>query len=228
MSGLARRGLLGAMGRAGAIALAAGPALAACSRPDPGSTSTPTTPEEQTVPVTTGPATAPTTLLVYFSRAGENYWEGGRRDLEIGNTQVIAEMIAERLPCRVHEILAADPYPDSYDETVRRNQQEQQEDARPAIDGDLPSLEGIDTILLGSPVWNTRAPMIMRTFLEQTGGLPGMTIRPFLTYAVGEGSVVADYEELCPEARVEDGLALRGEEARDSADAVADWLATFA
>lgn len=228
MSGLARRGLLGAVGRAGAVALAAGPVLAACARPTADSPISPATPEEQTVPETTDPATAPSTLLVFFSRAGENYWEGGRRNLEIGNTQVIAEMIAERLPCRVHEVLAADPYPDSYDETVRRNQQEQPEDARPEIDGDLPDLDGIDTILLGSPVWNTRAPMIIRTFLEQAGGLPGMTIHPFLTYAVGEGSVVADYEELCPEARVEDGLAIRGEEARDSADAVSAWLATVA
>ena len=226
MSGLARRGLIGAVGRAGAVALAAGPVLAACARPTADSPTT-TTPQEQTVPETTDPATAPSTLLIFFSRAGENYWEGGRRDLEIGNTQVIAEMIADRLPCRVHEILAADPYPDSYDETVRRNHQEQQEDARPAIDGNLPDLDGIDTILLGSPVWNTRVPMIMRTFLERAGGLPGMTIHPFLTFAVGEGSVVADYAELCPAARVEDGLAIRGEEARGSADAVAAWLATF-
>lgn len=139
-----RRRLLGIGGRAGAVALAAGPFLAACSRPDAGSTSTRRTP------------------------------------------------------------------------------------ARPAIDGNLPDLDGIDTILLGSPVWNTLAPMIMRTFLERAGGLPGTTIHPFLTYAVGEGSVVADYAELCPAARVERGLAIRGEEARDSADAVSAWIATVA
>lgn len=95
MSGLARRGLIGAVGRAGAVALAAGPVLAACARPTADSPTT-TTPQEQTVPETTDPATAPSTLLIFFSRAGENYWEGGRRDLEIGNTQVIAEMIAGR------------------------------------------------------------------------------------------------------------------------------------
>jgi hypothetical protein len=44
------------------------------------------------------------TLLVYFSRAGENYWNGGRRNLKVGNTEVLAEMIAARLTCDVHRI----------------------------------------------------------------------------------------------------------------------------
>ena len=26
-------------------------------------------------------------LLAYFSRPGENWWNGGRRDLEVGNTE---------------------------------------------------------------------------------------------------------------------------------------------
>ena len=35
-------------------------------------------------------------LLVYFSRAGENYYYGGRTRLAVGNTQVVAELIAVR------------------------------------------------------------------------------------------------------------------------------------
>jgi hypothetical protein len=44
------------------------------------------------------------TLLVHFSRAGENYWNGGRRNLKVGNMQVLANMIATRLACDVHRI----------------------------------------------------------------------------------------------------------------------------
>ncbi len=29
-------------------------------------------------------------LLAYFSRAGENYYNGGRRNLDVGNTDVFA------------------------------------------------------------------------------------------------------------------------------------------
>jgi hypothetical protein len=57
-------------------------------------------------------------LLAYFSRPGENYWNGGRRNLKIGNTEVLARAIGARLDCDVHRIEAVDPYPAGYDETV--------------------------------------------------------------------------------------------------------------
>jgi hypothetical protein len=52
-----------------------------------------------------------TVLLAYFSRAGENYYNGGRRRLAVGNTQVVAAMIGRLVGCDVHRIEAADPYP---------------------------------------------------------------------------------------------------------------------
>ena len=72
-------------------------------------------------------------LLAYFSRPGENYYYGGRRDLDVGNTQVLAEMIADLIDCDVFRIEAAEPYPDAYDATVARNSTEQDTDARPEI-----------------------------------------------------------------------------------------------
>jgi hypothetical protein len=35
-------------------------------------------------------------LLAFFSRAGENYYNGDRRFLEVGNTKVLAGMIGDR------------------------------------------------------------------------------------------------------------------------------------
>jgi hypothetical protein len=49
-------------------------------------------------------------LLASFSRPGENYWNGGRRNLQVGNTEVLAREISARLDCDVHRIEAADPY----------------------------------------------------------------------------------------------------------------------
>ena len=72
-------------------------------------------------------------LLAYFSRAGENYYYGGRTNLDVGNTEVLAAMIGNLIPCDVHRIEAADPYPDGYDATVVRNVREQDSNARPAI-----------------------------------------------------------------------------------------------
>ncbi len=35
------------------------------------------------------------TLIVYYSRKGEDYWNGSIRDLAKGNTETVAEIIAQ-------------------------------------------------------------------------------------------------------------------------------------
>jgi flavodoxin len=105
-------------------------------------------------------------LVAYFSRPGENYYYGGRINLDVGNTEVLAGMISRLLGCDTYRIEAAEPYSDDYEETVERNVQEQNADARPAIAKALPSIDQYDTVLLGSPIWNVRAPMIISTFSE--------------------------------------------------------------
>jgi flavodoxin len=163
-------------------------------------------------------------LLAYFSRAGENYWNGGRRRLAVGNTQVVAEMIGRLIGCDVHRIEAADPYPDDYDPTIARNVREQQADARPAVANPLTLIGRYDTVLLGSPIWNVRAPMIMTTFTESLD-FTGKTIHPLTTHAMsGLGTTERDYAASCRGATLGEGLAVRGEEAADAGPAVEAWL----
>jgi flavodoxin len=163
-------------------------------------------------------------LLAYFSRPGENYHYGGRRNLEVGNTEVLARVISARLACDVHRIEAVDDYPVDYEETVERNVREQDSDARPAIANPLPSIDQYDTVLLGSPIWNVRAPMIMLTFADRYD-FSGTTVHPFTTYAMsGLGAVPDDYGRACRGARIGQGLAVRGEEVRGAGAAVDAWL----
>jgi flavodoxin len=163
-------------------------------------------------------------LLAYFSRPGENYYYGGRTHLEVGNTEVLAGMINRLIGCDVHRIEPVDPYPDDYSETVARNVREQDADARPAIANALASIEPYDTVLLGSPIWNVRAPMIMSTFVEGFD-FRGKTVFPFTTYAMsGLGTTVRDYAASCPSATIGEGLAVRGEEVLSAAAAVESWL----
>jgi flavodoxin len=133
-------------------------------------------------------------------------------------------MISERIGCDVYRIEPADPYPGDYEETVARNVREQDTDARPAIAGPLPSIEAYDTVLLGSPIWNVRAPMIMTTFTESLD-LRGKTIVPFTTHAMsGLGTTARDYAASCPGATIAEGLAVRGEEVNEAEAAVQAWL----
>jgi flavodoxin len=202
-------------------------ALAGCTSlggPPPASTTPPlgtysdSTPTGGETPVT-GPI-----LLAYFSRPGENYYYGGRRDLEVGNTEVLAEMIARLVDCDVHRIEAANPYPDGYDTTVARNVTEQDADARPAIADPLTSIDGYEHVLLGSPIWNVRPPMIMNTFADSLD-FTGRTVHPFVTYAVsGLGSTERVYTEACAGAEISPGLAVQGEEITQHRDDIETWL----
>lgn len=220
--------------RCAGAAAAAAAGLAACD-PATSRTATPTraattmrtaTPTARPTPRST--VTPPTgtgrVLLAYFSRDGENYWYGGRRDLQTGNTAVLAGLIGDRIGCDVHRIRPAEAYPDRYDPTVERNVREQDADARPAMAEAPPEVAGYDTVLLGSPVWNVQPPMIMATFAEAVE-LSGKTVLPFVTYAVsGLGSTMSFYRDLATGARLGEGFAARGEQVRDGVPELDGWL----
>lgn len=164
------------------------------------------------------------TLLAFFSRPGENYYYGGRTTLAVGNTQVVAGLIAEVLFVDVHQLTAADPYSANYAQTVARNVDEQVRNARPALAEPVPDISLYDTVLIGSPIWNVQPPMIMKTFVQALD-LSGKTLFPFTTHAMsGLGRAVQFYGDAAPRARIGEGLAVRGEEAAGSKPAITTWL----
>ncbi|WNB84773.1 flavodoxin [Cellulomonas sp. ATA003] len=196
-------------GGAGATLLTA----AGCTSPD---IAQGPTQSQEPPPMTPTPPRGASTLLVYFSRPGENYWYGGRRDLEVGNTEVLAAMIADRIDCDTYRIEGADPYSADYDDTVARNVREKEQDARPAIASPLPDVTGYDTVILPSPIWNVRPPMIMSTFVESVS-LDGKRVLPVTTHAMsGLGRAVEVYTELAVGASIGAGLAVQGEEVADA------------
>jgi NAD(P)-dependent dehydrogenase (short-subunit alcohol dehydrogenase family) len=107
----------------------------------------------------------------------------------------------------------------AYDQVLGRT-------ARPAIANPLPDTDGYDIVLLGSPVWNMRAPMIMFTLIESVD-LTGKTILPFVTYAVsGMSGIDDDYRQALPGSNVRDGLAVQGETVTQAAPDLDKWLST--
>ncbi|GIF98941.1 flavodoxin [Catellatospora citrea] len=213
-----RRSLLRLAG-AGAIGAAAVNMLSGCQSDNAAQPATSSPP---------GTSTAPEgqrkVLLAYFSRAGWNYFNGGRKFLQVGNTEVLAGMIGKLIGCDVHRIEAAEPYSDDYGDTVARNVREQNTDARPAIANPLASIDQYDTLLLASGIWNVRAPMIMCTFADSYD-FAGKTVHPVTTYAMsGLGTTERDYAASCKGATISAGLAVRGEEVDSASPAVEAWL----
>lgn len=103
-----------------------------------------------------------------------------------GNTQKVAEYIAEVTGGTLYEITPEQPYTSgdlNYSDSDSRSTKEQNDpDARPAINGSVENIEKYDVIYLGYPIWHAEAPKIIYTFLESYD-LSGKTIVPFCTSA---------------------------------------------
>ena len=167
------------------------------------------------------------TLVLYFSRTGEQYVVGV---IDKGNTAIVAEMIAEQTGADLFEVLPADDhYPMTYDALTDVAKQEQNDNARPTYSGELPDLSKYSTIFIGAPVWWGDWPMIMYTVFENND-FSGKTLIPFSTH---EGSGLSGFDEklagACPDSTIGKGLAIEGNEAQNNQEkareSVSSWLA---
>lgn len=163
------------------------------------------------------------TLVVYYSRADENYANGGKEWLEVGHTKVMAGYIAEALGADQYEIVPVEAYPEGYDECCDVAMQEQRDDARPAIANALPDLTPYHTVFIGCPIWWGYEPMIVRTFLEGVD-LTGKVVVPFTTHGgSGLGSVPSNVANFAAGADVREGYAVAGTAVDGAHDEVVAW-----
>ena len=162
-------------------------------------------------------------LVVYYSRKGENHMPGGIQVLEKGNTEYAAEHIAKAVGADLFEIDTVTPYAAAYRECCMQAVQEAKAKARPEIKGYVEDISAYDTIFVCYPCWCGTAPMCVFTFLEHYD-LSGKRIVPLCT---NEGSGMANSEkdlaESCKGATVLPGLSVRGHQAKDSYDTSAAW-----
>ena len=84
-------------------------------------------------------------LTVYYSKKGENYFDGKIKSISKGNTEIIAEMIQKNVGGDIFEIDRAIPYPNNYKECVKESVKEMKENARPKLK------EYLDCLLYTSP-----------------------------------------------------------------------------
>lgn len=166
------------------------------------------------------------TLVVYFSKAGENYAVG---NIKKGNTRIVAEMIAEETDGTLFQVEPVKEYPKDYTECTEVAQQELNSNARPAIKGDI-DVENFDVVYIGYPIWWDDMPMPLYTLIEKHNW-QGKTVIPFCTHeGSGLGSTERKLKKACEGATVLKGLAVRGSIAQNSQDqarkTVKNWLAS--
>ena len=166
-------------------------------------------------------------LVVYFSRADENYGVG---NITEGNTAILAKMIAQKTGSDIFEIVPEKAYPKDYRECTNVAKDEQRKNARPAYKDDIDT-SAYDTIYIGYPIWWGDLPMVCYTFLEKHN-LDGKTIIPFCTH---EGSGLSgtdnNIKKLYKNVTMKKALVMTGRTAqnnrKEAEKQVDEWLKTY-
>lgn len=163
-------------------------------------------------------------LVIYFSRAGENYFGGQLKNIEKGNTEVIAEYIQELTGAELFKVEPEIEYPQDYMECIDVAKKEQKSNARPEIKESLEDISGYDTIYIGFPNWWGTLPMPMWTQLEKLD-FTGKAIKPFVTHeGSGFGTSKKDLAKLCSGAEIRNGLSIPGADVYDVKNIVEAWI----
>ena len=149
-------------------------------------------------------------LVVYFS------WSG--------NTENVAKSIQSQTDSDIFEIVPATPYSDDYDTVVDLAQEEQRNNARPAISGNIENIEQYDVVYVGFPNWWGDMPMILYTFFD-TYDLSGKTVALFCTSGgSGLSGTVNEVKSLEPNATVTEGLHIGSGSSSNPDNSVSEWL----
>ena len=163
-------------------------------------------------------------LIIYYSRKGENYWNGGIKNISKGNTERIAEFIQKHTGGDLFEVETVKEYDKDYYKCIDEAQKELRENARPEIKTCPDSIDEYDTIFVGYPNWWGTMPMCMFTILEKYD-FSGKTVIPFCTNeGSGMGSSERDLKKICKGASIKSGLSIHGAEAEQSEGKVEAWL----
>lgn len=163
-------------------------------------------------------------LVAFFSRAHENYYEHGIRDVEVGNTKLLAQALAQRIEksgnheVTVFEVETDYEYSHNYHECTQEAKALAARNYRPKLQSDI-KVQDFDAVLLGFPIWWGTMPLDIKAFVEQhRADFTGKMILPFCTH---EGShfdrSLVELRAMLPEATIGEGLALYGHLTQDSA-----------
>lgn len=133
-------------------------------------------------------------LVAYFSRSG--------------NTKAVAQTIADKTGGDLAEIKRAKDYDNLYEQ----GEAEIKNGVHPEITVSVDDIKSYDTVFVGYPIWWKEAPAMIATFLAQYD-FSGKTLIPFCTSSSDTiDASLHIFSELCPNARIAEGLTANREE----------------
>lgn len=162
-------------------------------------------------------------LVIYYSRTGENYVNGSIKNLAKGNTEIVAEYIADAVGADLFQVETVKEYSPDYMVCIDEAKAELKANGRPELKEMLDSVAEYDNIVVAGPCWWGTYPCAIFTQLEALD-FTGKNVFPVMTH---EGSGMAGsasaLKKYCKGATVGQGLAIHGADAENSESAVAKW-----
>lgn len=163
------------------------------------------------------------TLVIYYSRKGENYWNGSIKKLEKGNTQRVAEFIQQAVQADLFEVDTVKTYAQDYYACIDEAKAELRTQARPELKRYLADISAYDNIVVAGPCWWGTYPMAIFSQLERLD-FTGKKVFPVMTHeGSGLAGSAAALKKYCPGAIVGEGLAIHGADAAASEVVVSTW-----
>lgn len=164
------------------------------------------------------------TLIAYYSRKGENYFSGMIMELEKGNTEIIAEMIAEKTKGTLFEIRQKNEYSNDYNQCTMEAKNDKIKGIRPDLVAFPEDIDSYDVIFLGYPNYWGTCPMAVFSFLEKAN-FKGKKIIPFCTHeGSGFGNSISDLRKATEGNEILEGLSYYGSKVTKAHDGVNKWL----
>jgi flavodoxin len=162
-------------------------------------------------------------LILYYSRKGENYVNGSVKNLNKGNTEIVAEFIQDAVGGDLFEVDTVERYAEDYYACIDQAKKELNYNARPELREYLDSIDGYDNIFVCGPCWWGTFPMAIFSQLERLD-FTGKKVMAVMTHeGSGLGSCERDLKKICTGATFGKGLAVHGADAAKSEGMVAAW-----
>lgn len=163
-------------------------------------------------------------LVIYYSRSGENYVNGGIKSIEKGNTEYIAEFIRDEFDADLFKVETVNEYSKSYMDCIREAQKELDNDERPELKEYLKDISEYDNVFIAGPCWWGTYPMAIFSQIDRLD-FTGKKILPIMTHeGSGMGHSESDLKEHIKNAQFVKGLAIHGADAASSKKTVVDWV----
>ncbi len=158
-------------------------------------------------------------LIIYFSRADENYGVGY---VQKGNTEYLAEYVRNYINADIFKVEPLVPYSKDYQTCIK---EAKMRIGNAPIKETLKDISQYEVIYIMSPIyWETYAPEIETAIknLDFTGKI----VRIVTTHeGSGLANVVNDIKKICNGAIVlDDAIAITGSKAKDSKEIIESWV----